>query len=93
MIVAAVAHARNPNYWSACLQSGIVFAATYFAWLTAVQLIFPSQTESTLLLIGWYAVVAFIGGILETIVAAIVGVPFVLDRRIEQRERARGDWG
>lgn len=78
ILAAIVAHSSSREYWCACRNVTLFTIVVFFAYLTVldefqIQIFFVSG----------------ISGVVAFLLAATVGIPFVLDRQVQAREKAR----
>lgn len=79
-LVAVAAHSMSHRFWAASLGVGLFTAVAYFAYVTAL-LGFQVHTM----------VISFAAGLTGIGVATLVGIPFLLDRRIQKRDAIQGE--
>ena len=81
IIGALVAHSVTRRFWRACTGITLFTAGTYLVYLVILG-------GFRLHILGVSAVASMIA----FLIAVIVGIPFVLDRRIQERDSIQRKW-
>ena len=90
--VAVVAQLRGRSYGRPIIRAGVAFAGIYFVYLVLLATIagaWENQAVSATAggYVLWLVAVSVIGGGVAAAIAALIGLPLMIDRRLKQRGR------
>lgn len=88
LISSIVAHSSTQRFWLACTNVMLFTTVTYFLYVLVLSS-FNFDFELRVLLSS--TVASIVAGVIAFFCTVIVGVPFLLDRRIQKRQELHGE--